>query len=364
MIDPAALVRKQVRAMEPYEPAFPLNVLARDAGIAPDEMVKLDANENPYGPVVRVREALAALEGVHRYPDPESRILREALAEFHGVPFEVLVAGAGADELIDLSMRLVIEPGDRIVTCPPTFGMYSFDGHLNGAEVIEVPRRPDFRLDLAALKEAVSELSPKLLLLAHPNNPDGGLLKDEEYAEISSLPLLVLLDEAYIEFANGARSRLAEAASKSNLIVLRTFSKWAGLAGLRVGYGVFPRDLLPYLWRIKQPYTVSAAGSQAALAALKSRDEMEEVGRRIRAERERLSEALSSVSYLRPFPSQANFVLCRVEGRSAAELQKGLEARGIVIRYFDKPGLRQHVRISAGTPQDTDRLLTALRELE
>ncbi len=364
MFDPDGIVRRHILAMEPYRPIQPLKILAEKLGLQSDEIVKLDANENPYGPPEAVHRELADLREMHIYPDPESRILRRELSRFHDVPYESLVAGAGADELIDLTLRLLIDPGDRIIICPPTFGMYRFDGQLNDATIVEVPRQENFRLNLPALRRAVEEKQPKILLLAHPNNPDGSLLTEQELAVVFSLPLIVLLDEAYIEFADGATSRLAEAAASRNLIVVRTFSKWAGLAGLRVGYGVFPDELLAHVWKIKQPYNVSVAASRAALAALAARDELAEVGYRIVAERDRLFEALASIGYLVPYPSQANFVLCRVVDRSAAELKAELARRGIMIRYFDKPGLRDHVRISAGTPDDTDRVIHALQELE
>lgn len=364
MFEAESAVREHIRTMEPYRPIKPFEILAEDFGLRPSEIVKLDANENPFGPPETVRRKLGELRDVHIYPDPESRLLRRSLAEFHEVPYESLLAGAGADELIDLTLRLVIDPGDALLTCPPTFGMYAFDGQLNGAEVIEVPRDENFRLDLTELGCVVEEKQPKILMLAHPNNPDGSLLSERELETVLSLPLLVLLDEAYIEFADGEASRLAEATARRNLIVVRTFSKWAGLAGLRVGYGAFPAPLLPHLWKIKQPYNVSVAASQAAVAALAAGEQLAEVGRQIVAERDKLYDALDSISYLQPYPSQANFVLCRVLGRSAADLKAELAGQGIMIRYFDKPGLRQHVRISAGAPRDTDRVIRALKKME
>ncbi len=364
MRDPLNAVRPEVRSMAPYQPIRPYEILAQELGLPREQIVKLDANENPYGAPAAVRQALAALENTHIYPDPESRHLREALAQQHGVAYESIVAGAGADELIDLAMRLLIEPGDRIVICPPTFGMYAFDGQLNGAQVIEVARRPDFSLDLESLRSTIESQRPKLLLLATPNNPDGGLLSESELAAVLNLPTIVLLDEAYIEFADGSPSRLRAAAQRANLIVLRTFSKFAGLAGIRIGYGVFPEPLLPQLWKIKQPYNVSVAASQAGLAALGCWPELLATAEKIVAERERLQRGLASLEYLDPIPSQANFVLCRVLDRPAADLKAALQRRGIMVRHFDTPRLQDCIRISAGTPSDTQRVLTALKELE
>jgi histidinol-phosphate aminotransferase len=274
--------------------------------------------------------------------------------------------GAGADELIDLLMRLILEPGDAILSCPPTFGMYPFDGELNAARVIEVPRREDFSLDMDAICETVDAHRPKILFVATPNNPDGSLLDAKTIDGLLGLPLLVVLDEAYIEFAGenlgAGLSRIREVPSRENLVVLRTFSKWAGLAGLRVGYGAFPSWLMPTLWKAKQPYNVNVAANVAAQISLEHVDELMDVVDRLKAERRRLFPALQKISYLKPYPTQSNFILCKVTGRDASALKSRLaETYGIFIRYFNKPGLRDHIRISVGRPRDTDVLLEALK---
>ena len=178
------------------------------------------------------------------------------------------------------------------------------------------------------------------------------------------LPLVVVLDEAYVEFASPGASLLNRVTGYTNLIVLRTFSKWAGLAGLRVGFGAFPAGLAPHLWKIKQPYTVSVAASTAATIALQHKAELEEIGERIILERERLYNELDRLSWLDPYPSQANYILCRIRGMDASALKRALAAGGILVRYFNKPGLSDHIRISVGKPEHTDRLIQALREME
>ena len=359
----AKLIRPDVVTMEPYTPIFPFEILASRLGREPERLIKLDANENPYGPPPGVRAALADLQYAHVYPDPESRALRAALAEFSGVPADLLLAGAGADDLIDLTMRLFLLPGDAVVDCPPTFGMYPFDAAISGARVISVPRRADFSLDLDGIEAAVAGQSPKLIFVASPNNPDGGWLPDDALDRLLALPLVVVLDEAYVEFAGMERSRIRWVPERDNLIVLRTFSKLAGLAGLRVGYGAFPATLIPHLWKIKQPYNVSVAASAAAIAALENRAWLEQKVAAIVEERERLSALLATIPYLRPYPSQSNFVLCRVVDRDAGELKSALEQEGILVRYFDKPQLRGCIRISVGRPEQTDALIAVLGEL-
>lgn len=359
-------IRRHLESLPPYTPIEPFEVLSARLGRDPSQIVKLDANENPYGPLPVVREALGKLDFPHIYPDPESRALRTSLEKFTGIPEEHLLAGAGADELIDLLMRVMLEPDDCILSCPPTFGMYSFDAELNAARCIEVPRNADFSLDIEAIRKAVEKHEPKILLMATPNNPDGSLIEAEIIDELLELPLLVVLDEAYIEFAgeNLGRnlSRIQEVPSRENLIVLRTFSKWAGLAGLRMGYGAFPLWLMPTLWKSKQPYNVNVAASAAAQVSLAHVDELSKVVELIKNEREWLIQTLQEIPYLKPYPTKSNFILCRVMGRDAAELKSQLaQEHGIFIRYFNKPGLRDHIRISVGRPQDTEVLIQALK---
>ncbi|MBI4770567.1 MAG: aminotransferase class I/II-fold pyridoxal phosphate-dependent enzyme, partial [Chloroflexi bacterium] len=214
--------------------------------------------------------------------------------------------------------------------------------------------------DVAGVEAAVrAEPRAKVLFLCAPNNPDGSTISDADLRRLLALPVLVVLDEAYVEFA-GSPGRIGWVQQYDNLAVLRTFSKWAGLAGLRVGYGAFPEWLLPELWKIKQPYNLNAVASAAAIASLEDVEVLRANVLRITAERERLFAALQAVPYLHPYPSQANFILCRVVGRDARELKQTLEAQGILVRYFDQPGLRDCVRISVGRPEDTNRLLAAL----
>jgi histidinol-phosphate aminotransferase len=353
-------VRETVAGMRPYQPIYPFEMVARRLGRAPEEIVKLDANENPYGPSPKATAALADGRFFHIYPDPESLILREKLADFTGLPLARLIAGAGADELIDLVLRAIIEPGDVVVNCPPSFGMYPFSTAVNAGRLLEIPRQADFGLDVDGIAAAVkSEPRAKILFLCSPNNPDGGLISDADLERLLALPLLVVLDEAYIEFAD-APSRMDWVLRHGNLVVLRTFSKWAGLAGLRVGYGAFPDWLGRQIWKIKQPYNVNVAASLAAVASLDDLPALWANVDKIKVERERLLAELGRVEWLRPYPSQANFILCRVDGRSALEVKERLAQQGVLIRYFDTPLLRNYIRVSVGWPEDTAALLAAL----
>ena len=379
----ATLLLPHIADMAPYTPIEPFEVLSARLGRSPAQIVKLDANENPYGPHPAVREALAAYPFPHIYPDPEQRALRAALAEYVGVPAANIFPGHGADELIDLLCRVFLGPGDAIINCPPTFGMYEFDAGLAGASVIEVPRRADFSVDLERISESANQRTrnpeygirnthhaprtthhaPKLLFLTSPNNPDGSLLAPDDLRRLLDLPVIVVLDEAYIEFAGLERSVARWVTERENLIVLRTFSKWAGIAGLRLGYGIFPSWLMPALWKAKQPYNVNVGATVAGLASLAHRAEIQTTVDALIVERERLFRELAKFPFLRPYPSQANFVLCRVVDRDAKGLKEALAGRGILVRHYAKPGLENCIRVSAGRPEQTDALLAALAEV-
>ena len=356
-------IRRDIAAMEAYTPTASLEVFAERLGRAVDDLIKLDANENPYGPSPNVQAALGSLDVTHIYPDPEAGKLRAMLSHYVGVNADHILVGAGADEIIELILQLFIEPGDTIINCPPTFSMYTFDAPLYFADAINVPRKPDFALDVDAIEAAARESNAKLLFLCSPNNPDGSLIPTETLDRLLALPLVVVLDEAYIEFSR-TESAAARVPDVPNLIVLRTFSKWAGLAGLRVGYGVFPLDLMPHLWKIKQPYNVNVAADVAARASLNDLAERRAIVETLIAERERLEDELAAIPYLKPYPSRSNFVLCRVDGLDAADLRDRLARDfGILIRHYAKPGLRDHVRFSAGTPEQMDTLYNALRQI-
>ncbi len=362
-------IRKHISQFEAYTPILPFDVLSRQLNLPPEQIVKLDANENPYGPSPRVARTLSNAPYLHIYPDPESRDLRAALADYTGLPVDYLMVGHGADELIDLIMRLFLDPGDIVINCPPTFGMYKFDAALNAAEVINVPRHADFSVNAADVEAAFPHPAlwnaesgvPKLIFVTSPNNPDGSWLPDAELTRLLALPAVVILDEAYVEFSGD--SRIDWVRDNPNLIVLRTFSKWAGLAGLRMGYGAFPLELMEHLWKIKQPYNVSVAGQLAAQASLEDKDYLLGNVARLIETRDKFFVTLRQFDWLEPYPSRANFILCRVTGRDALAIKTELARQGILLRYYNSPGLADCLRLSIGTPEQMNRLETALQQL-
>jgi histidinol-phosphate aminotransferase len=356
MVDMGRLVRPEILAMLGYEPVEPPEVLARRFGIPPERIVKLDGNENPYGPSPKVIEALAGFDGYHRYPDPQQSRLREAIGEYAGVAPENIVAGHGSDEIIDLILRAVAGPGESVIDCPPTFGMYRFSTNVQGGRVIEVPRKPDWTLDIEAIREGASQA--KVIFVPSPNNPTGNMLLTNELDALLETGLLIVVDEAYVEFTSG--SVASWVSRHENLVVLRTFSKWAGLAGLRAGYGVMPRWLAEVLMQIKPPYTPNLASEVAMLASLDDKESLLERVAAIVDERERMQTALQALEFIEVFPSEANFLLCRFAGEEGRQVRDSLAERGVFVRYFDTPRLKDCIRISVGRREDTDRVIEAV----
>lgn len=226
--------------------------------------------------------------------------------------------------------------------------------------MVEAPRNEKFQVDV---DRVMASLSPKtkLIFLASPNNPTGNLTPTSDVVRLLRSNSVVVVDEAYYEFAGVTVAPLVE--EFPNLVVLRSFSKWAGLAGLRIGYGIFPREIATQLRKIKQPYNVNVAAQVAVKASLEDIEYLRQSVNRIRLERGRLYRQLRKLNLLVPYPSDANFILCRVVRSNASRLKKWLEMKGIFIRYFNTPLLRDYIRISVGRPEDTDRLMKALLEV-
>jgi histidinol-phosphate aminotransferase len=352
-------IQAHLRDAPPYVPVEPPDEVAKRLGLPPESIVKLDANENPYGPSQKVLDALANADSLHIYPDPEQRKVREALGRYVGFGPEWVIAGAGSDELIDLLMRLFVPEGEAILNFPPTFSFYPFLAGVLHARTVDVLRRPDYGIDLPAALAAAKDV--RLIVSTSPNNPTGTLTTREEIEALLATGKPVVIDEAYTEFAGGSCVELIR--EHSNLIVLRTLSKWAGLAGLRIGYMVAHPSLIDVVLRVKQPYNVNVAAEIGTLASIDDLGYLKERVATIIHERDRMAAMLSEMPGVTVTPSQANFVLCRLEGIAARDVHQRLLERGILVRYFDTPLLRNHIRISAGRPDQTDALILALREI-
>jgi len=353
-------IRPDLATFGGYSPHTSPETLKGKVEVPVEDIIKLDANENPYGCSPRVSRALASYRNFNIYPDDGQTRLRKLLEGYSGVGAEHIVAGGGSNQLIDLVLRLFLRRGDEVINCVPTFPLYRFSTELCGGTLVEVPRDDDFAVNVGAVKAAVSKKT-KIIILVNPNSPTGTITPQRDILQILDTGLPVLVDEAYYEFS---QQTVAPLVSKyENLMVLRTFSKWAGLAGLRVGYGLFPPKIAGYLLRIKIPYNVNVAALVAVEESLKDIDYLVGTVKAIIDERERLFAELKKIKWLKPFPSQANFIFCSVQKGDAKELRQKLQEKGILVRYFEEPRLRNCVRISVGKPEHTDALIKALREI-
>ena len=358
--DVIKLIKSNLRNIVPYIPIEPTEVLSKQMDIASENIIKLDGNENPYGCSPKVNKALSSYSFFHIYPDPQQRELRNALERYTGINAGQIVAGSGSDELIELILRLFLEPGDQVINCPPTFGMYTFCTDMCGGIKKEIPRQNDFSLDIKAIKKAINKTT-KVIFIASPNNPTGNTVPEAEIIELVNTGIIVVIDEAYAEFSGSTIMPLLS--TYPNLFLLRTFSKWAGLAGLRVGYGIFPPIIVEHIMNIKQPYNINAAAHVAALTSLDDINYLRSTITAIINERKRLFEKLSTFDWLKPYPSDANFILCSVLNGKAKEVYRNLQKKGIFIRYFDTPLLKNSIRITVGKPEHTDLLIAALKEI-
>ncbi|MBI3930931.1 MAG: histidinol-phosphate transaminase [Chloroflexi bacterium] len=355
------LIRPELVAFGGYAARKSPESLKGKVEIPPESIIKLDANENPYGCSPRVGPALAAYPDFNIYPDDGQARIRQLLERYSGVNASHIIAGSGSNQLIDLILRLFIRPGDEVINCVPTFGIYRFSTELCRGTLVEVPRDENFAVNVSAVKAAISKKT-KIIFLVNPNSPTGTMIPRRDIVEILASGLPVLVDEAYYEFSGQTVAPLVS--SYKNLMVLRTFSKWAGLAGLRVGYGLFPSKIADYLLKIKIPYNVNVAALVAVEESLKDTEYLMSNVQSILVERERLFTELKKIKWLKPFPSQANFILCSVLKGEAKELRQQLQDKGILVRYFDEPLLQNFIRISVGKPEHTDALIKALKEIE
>jgi histidinol-phosphate aminotransferase len=323
-------------------------------------VIKLDANENPYGCSPKVMEALSRYDSFNIYPDSAQRELKQLLAGYTGVGSEHIVASSGSDQMIGLINQLFVSPGDEVINLPPTFDIFRFAVALCNGRLVDVPRGEDYNVDVAAVRKAITKKT-KLIMLANPNNPTGTPTPREDILELLETGVPLLADEAYVEFSGETVTNLVP--KYKNLMVLRTFSKWAGLASFRIGYGIFPPEIADYLMNIKMPYNVSAASTIAVRESLKDKDLLMDRVKKIVDERERLFNELKKIEWLKTYPSKANFIFCKVLNGRARQIYEGLLDRCIIIRYANNSVLKDFIRIGVGKPEHTDLLVKLIRDI-
>ncbi|MFH1169725.1 MAG: histidinol-phosphate transaminase [Chloroflexota bacterium] len=352
------LVRPELAALGGYTAHKSPDTLG---GIPAESIIKLDANENPYGCSPRVRQALAEYGRWHIYPDAGQYHIRQQLGKYTGVDAGCIVAANGSGELLDYIMCLFLQPGDEVINCVPTFDMYRFRTLINRGRLANVSRDEAFGVNVKAVKAAITPKT-KLIILADPNNPVGNVMPRADILELVATGVPLVIDEAYYEFYGETVAPLV--GQYRNLMVLRTCSKWAALAGLRIGYGIFPPQIAALLMKTKLPYNVNVAALVAVQATLEDIDYLKKGIKAITAERKRLFGKLQQLEWLKPYPSEANFIFCSLLRGRAETLHRKMQERGILLRYFAQPRLENGIRISVGKPEHTDALMKALCELE
>ena len=361
-------IRPEVLTFEPYSPGLSIDEIRNRFGL--DTVIKMASNENPLGAspfVIKTITDHAAF--AFRYPQSDSPRLVAALAEHHGIPAANIVPGNGSDEIIDLLIRICPTPGvHNIVACRPSFSMYRLQSRLCGVEFRAVPLKPDFSFDWENLREAVGD-STALIFITTPDNPSGWCppaAAVEAFAASLPKSCLLVVDEAYMDFCRDetACSLLPRFSAFPNLVILRTFSKSFGMAGIRLGYGIMPQSLADAMRSVHMPFSVNILAESAGIAALRDTAFYNLTLRAVREGRDFLMEKLAALG-CRVYPSEANFIMFQPPascGKDAAEIFEYLLSRGLIIRPLKSYGLPRHLRVSIGTADENKRFLSLLQE--
>lgn len=351
-------VPEYVASIKPYVPGKPVEELERELGITGS--VKLASNENPAGPSKKALKALngGLMEDLNRYPDGGGYYLKQALSKKAGVRPEELILGNGSNEVIDIAVRTFMKPGEEAVMAWPSFVVYPMSVQAQGCRGVKVPLR-DFRHDLEAMADAVTE-NTRMFFIANPNNPTGTMNTDKEMAKlIERLPgdVILVVDEAYYEYVEDQAyaDSMRHFRDGKNVLVLRTFSKIYGLAGLRIGYGIAKAAIIEEMNKIREPFNTSSLAQAAALAALEDEEHVER-SRRINEEgKSYLYGRLDSlgVEYV---PTEANFIYVLLK-RDSGEVYGSLLRQGVIVRPMG-PGA---LRVTIGLKEENERFIEALK---
>jgi histidinol-phosphate aminotransferase len=346
-----SLFRANIESMPPYVPG--------EQPPAGAKVIKLNTNENPYPPSPRAMQVLRELDGerLRLYSDPSARAFCGAAADALGVPLEWVIAGNGSDDLLAMVFLACVEPGRKVVYPAPTYVLYRTLAQMQGGQIVEVPFDEDYRLPVRGIVEA----SGAVTLLARPNSPSGTVWPLHQIEEIAAgVPGLVVLDEAYVDFAEDNGLDLAR--RMPNVLVLRTLSKGYSLAGMRLGFGVGNPKIVEMLGKVKDSYPVDTVANLVGAAAMEDQPHMLANARKVKASRAALAADLAALGF-KVSPSQSNFLLAAVPGGNGREVYLGLKARGILVRYFNEPQLTDKLRITVGTDEQNRTLVAAIKEV-
>ncbi|WP_418765417.1 histidinol-phosphate transaminase [Mailhella sp.] len=359
-------VRPEVAAFESYEPGLSIAEIAERYGLS--RVIKMASNENPLGVSPRVREVIAGCAGeAFRYPQSGNPRLVKALASYYGVDAGRIFVGNGSDEVIDLLFRVRAIPGvHNAAVFRPCFGLYPTQAQMAGVELRQVPLKPDFTFDFDGLLKVIDE-NTTLVIVTSPDNPSGRVASIEDLEALArALPpaCLLVVDEAYIEFAGEEHSLLSRLNDYPNVAIMRTFSKVYGLAGLRIGYAILPPAIADYMWRVRLPFSLNILAEEAALAALADGEFRDRTVELVKRGRARLTEGLRAMG-CEVTPSLSNFIMFRLpEGDVDAKTLHGeLLKRGVIIRALGSYHLPDRLRVSVGTDEENELFLRLVREI-
>jgi len=357
------LTRPCVENLTPYTPGKPIEEVQREFGLT--DIVKLASNENPLGPSPKAVEAIRQAAGdVWLYPDNDCYHLRAALSQRLGLPGDQILLGHGSDELIHNIGLAFLSPGDEVMMCSGPFSQYEFTAKLMDGTPVYIPMK-EFRYDTAAMAQRMSPRT-KVVFVGNPNNPTGTIVTREELAELlEALPdsTILVMDEAYYEYVDNPDypDALALVRDGRRVIVLRTFSKIYGLAGLRIGYGATTPELADALERVREPFNVSSVAQAAALASLQDGDQVARTRKVNREAKDYFYDEFERLG-LEYTPSYANFVWVDL-GRECRPVFAELLRRGVIVRTGDAFGAPTHIRVTTGTPPQNQRFVAALEEV-
>lgn len=356
------LTTEKIERLIPYPPGKPIEELERELGITGS--IKLASNENPIGPSpMAIKAILDNVNKLNRYPDGSSYYLKEKISEVFGLPMERIITGNGSNELIELSIRSFLSPGEEVIQAIPTFLVYEKVVNGAGGDLLSVDLK-DFKISLDEIRAAITSKT-KIIFINNPNNPTGtGLSKDEMSDFVKSVPedIVIVIDEAYIEFSSNKVARGTDLLDeRDRLIVLRTFSKLYGLAGLRVGYGFSSAEIVDYINRVRQPFNSNLLAQAAAVAALDDSHFVDKTLKLVKDGLEYLYKNLDEMG-LEYLPTETNFFLIKVPF-GGENIYKRMLREGVIIRSMESYGLSEYIRINVGLPEENERFIKSLKKV-
>ena len=348
---PPSFIRPSIREMHGYTPG--------EQPAAGERVVKLNTNENPFPPSPKVMQAVASIEPeqLRRYPNASATMFREAAAEVLGVAADMILTGNGSDDVLAFAIQTFCSPGDTLTYPDPTYSLYPVLADIDDVKTAEVPWEKDWALPIDALVATKA----RAVFLANPNAPSGTFVSPQKIEVLCKrFSGVVLIDEAYVDFADDNCLPLLR--EYPNLVIARTLSKAYSLAGLRFGYAVARPDVIKEMNKARDSYPCDAISVVAATAAIQDQEYARKTWEQVKGERQRMSSELTQLGW-KVLPSEANFILATVPDGSGKDAYLGLKEQGILVRYFDKPGLADKIRVTIGTSQENNALLGGIKAL-